>query len=377
MRSLTTDYDPLDRLLAATDADAFIHVGDRSDPIQLYLTRFHGPDRPYAFVYDGTARLCAPALFAEQARREFDGQVVSASTQTERDPALRAATLCPAEATIAVLPSLAVEHIKRLEDAGGVVETVDPAPLAAARRRKRPAERERLRRVQRATQAGMARAERVLAAATPDGDDLRWEGAPLTTERLRRQVNAALAERGVTDAVNTVIGAGPTCADLHFVGEDAIHPGETVLLDVSPRGPDGYHGDFSRTFVAGDPGEWEQAAHTAVDAALKAALEALSDGAGTEGAAVRAAVDEALALHDIDEAEMTHGPGHGVGLALHESPGYDGRFHEGDIITVEPGLYDPARGGVRLEELVIVRADDIERVGDYPRTLAPRPDAAD
>ena len=342
------------------------------------MTRFRGPDRPYAFLYDGDAMLCAPALFAEQADREFAGdRVVPATAQDATTPAARAAALLPDGVTVAVPAVVASEHVAGFEAAGLRVETVATDALDAARRRKRSPETERHRVVQAAAQAGMRRAEAVLAAATPEGGTLRWDGERLTTERLRRAVNATLAGQGVTDAANTVVGAGPSCADLHFVGTEPVRPGETVLLDSSPRGPAGYYGDFTRTFVVGDPGAWEREVYAAVDDALAAALDVLDGGAGTEGAAVRRAVDDALADHGFGTGRagprMTHGPGHGVGLALHEAPGYDGPLRAGDVATIEPGLYDPDRGGVRLEEVVMVRSDGCERLGAYPRSIEPRP----
>jgi len=103
----------------------------------------------------------------------------------------------------------------------------------------------------------MARAETMLAESevveVESVEDTRHRtqarpplgGRPLTTERLRRAVNATLADRGVRDAGDTAIGAGPSAADLHYVGDDPIRPGETVLIDISPRGPDGYRGDLT------------------------------------------------------------------------------------------------------------------------------------
>ncbi|MFC7234501.1 M24 family metallopeptidase [Halosegnis marinus] len=387
MTDLAGGYGALDLLCGETDADAFVHVADRGDPTQLFLTRFHGPDRPYAFVYEldggptddreGTATLCAPALFDEQAAREFAGdRVLALGPDSARTPEGRAAALLDDGARVAVLDTAGARTLARLEDGGVEPITVDPAPVERARRRKTAGEVDRLRAVQRATRAGMRRAEAVLAASAADGDTLRYEGAPLTTERLRREVNATLAREGVSDAGNTVIGAGPTCADLHFVGEDTVRPGETVLLDISPRGPDGYYGDFTRTFVPGGAAGWERDVYDAVADALEAALGVLDRGAGVEGAAVSAAVEEALAAGGFGDAaapRMTHGPGHGVGLALHEAPGYGGTLRAGDVVTIEPGLYDPARGGVRLEDLVLVTEEGIERFGAY--RLDPKPRA--
>lgn len=383
MTDLAADYGALDVLCAEADADAFVHVADRSDPTQLYLTRFHGPDRPYAFVYDpdegdgeGTATLCAPALFDDQAAREFAGErVAGAPPGTTVTPESRAASLLDEGARVAVPDTASARTVTRLAEAGLDPQTADPAPIERARRRKTADEVARLRAVQRATRAGMRRAESVLAASEGDGDTLRYEGDPLTTERLRREVNARLAGEGVSAAGNTVIGAGGTCADLHFVGDDAIRPDETVLLDISPRGPNGYYGDCTRTFVPGGAAGWERDVYDAVADALNAALDVLGEGAGVEGAAVSRAVEEALAAGGFGDAaapRMTHGPGHGVGLSLHEAPTYGGPLRAGDVVTIEPGLYDSARGGVRLEDVVLITENGCERFGAYPLDPTPR-----
>ena len=375
----TTTYDRLEDALEATDADAFVHVGDRFDDLLHYLTRFDGPDRPYAFGYvDGEAVLCAPALFAEQAEREFPGEtVIGASEQATSNASERALEVLDeigGRTRVLVPPSVSADAYRALSDG---VEEVVVESVDVGRARKTPGERSCHAFAQAAAQEGMARAEEVLTSAEIDGDALRWQGEPLTTERLRREVNAVLARRGVRDAGNTVIGAGPTCADLHFTGRDTLRPYETVLLDISPRGPHGYYGDLTRTFVVGEPSDWEVAAYEAVEAAQDAALSALEDGAGTRAAdAHDAAADElterGYEVGDVDVG-MYHGVGHGVGLSLHEAPSLTSEevLEAGNVVTVEPGVYDPAKGGVRLEDLVVITEEGYENLTEYPRSITP------
>lgn len=374
-----TDPSFLDDALAAADAVGFVAVGDRFDDDVRYLTRFSGPDRDYAFVYaDGEAVLCAPALFAEQAGREFDGVV---RTEDVGDPAgVRAATALAdrgaSSGTVLVPQSIPHDAAVHLERAGYDLEST--AAVAEARLTKSDAEVDCLRRVQRAAVRGMARAEEILAAADPADDELVWRDAPLSTERLRRQVNAELAVYGVRDAGNTVVGAGPSCADLHYTGTDVLRPGETVLLDLSPRGPHGYYGDLSRTYVVDSDGGWERRAYVAVEAALAAGLAEVEP--GTDANAVHREAAAELTAHGFDpnadegEAGFTHGTGHGVGVSLHERPSLREAvdLREGMVFTVEPGVYDPERGGVRLEELVVVTADGYEILHEYPRSFAPQ-----
>ncbi|GAB3414964.1 Xaa-Pro peptidase family protein [Haloparvum alkalitolerans] len=394
-----TDLRVLTDALAAADADAFVAVGDRFDDDLRYLTRFAGPDRDFALVVTPeTATLCAPTLFAEQAEREFAAAAPPAEsgdldrrveTGTAGDPAgERAAAVVTErageESAVLVPQSIPHDAAVYLEQAGHAITSTDA--VAVARERKEPDELECLRRVQRATARGMARAETVLAesqvgAESGPGDDaepvLVWEGGPLSTERLRRQVNATLAAYGVRDAGNTVIGAGPSAADLHYTGVDLVRPGETVLLDLSPRGPHGYYGDMTRTFVVEGEGGWERRAYVAVRAAREAALAEVEPGATAATVHEEAAAE--LAAHGFDptagegEAGFTHGTGHGVGVSLHEGPSLSAatELRPGHVVTVEPGVYDPETGGVRLEDLVAVTEDGYEILHEYPLGSVP------
>ncbi|MFC6787347.1 M24 family metallopeptidase [Halobaculum halobium] len=401
--TLGTDYAPIAAEMADRDAVGFVAVGDRFDDDLRWLTRFSGPDREYAFVAtvdgddadsgggaldpnDGESgvhtSLCAPALFGEQARREFPGDAVQ--TERQGDPAgvRAAAALAAAGAdagTVLVPQGIPHDAAVYLEEAGYEIASTDV--LTRARATKTDAEIDRLRRVQRAAVRGIARAEEVLAEATPDPDAeggdgaVRWNGGVLSTERLRRQVNEVLAAHGVRDAGNTVIGAGATAADLHYTGTDVIRPGETVLIDVSPRGPAGYYGDVTRTFAVDPDGGWERRAYLAVERAREAALDEVA--AGVPASTVHGEAAAELSAHgfriDSDEVGFTHSTGHGVGVSLHEGPslGGDGELEAGNVVTIEPGVYDPAEGGVRLEDLVAVTDDGYELLGEYPFSLVP------
>ncbi|WP_435074959.1 M24 family metallopeptidase [Halorubrum sp. HHNYT27] len=419
LRALRTDLAPIVEAVEGAGADAFVAVGDRFDDDLRYLTRFSGPDRAYALAVvpgsdDGSdasrAVCCAPTLFAEQAEREFvagarvgsddgiddgesansfhDGVAREVRTEDVGDHAGERAAAAVADLlgtsaddpTLLVPPSIPHDAAVYLQRAGNELRSTDA--VTTARARKTDAELGRLRRVQRATAAGMARAETVLAVSEVGRDEagrptVRWDGDPLTTERLRRAVNAVLAARGVRDAGNTVIGAGPSAADLHFVGDEPIRPGETVLLDISPRGPDGYYGDMTRTFVVDGDGGWERRAYVAVEAAREAALAEIEPGVPAKTVHGEAAAE--LAAYGFDpnagegETGYTHGTGHGVGVSLHESPSLSaaGDLRPGHVVTIEPGVYDPDVGGVRLEDLVVVTDDGYEILAEYPFGIAP------
>ncbi|WP_128905697.1 M24 family metallopeptidase [Halorubrum amylolyticum] len=297
------------------------------------------------------------------------------------------------DSTVLVPASIPHDAAVYLERAGNALASTDA--VADARARKTDAEIDRLRRVQRAAVAGMACAETVLAASevggaetagatAPEGGSepdrrlaLRWEGAPLTTERLRRAVNATLAARGVRDAGDTAIGVGPSAADRGDAGDDPIPPGETVLVEVSPRGPDGYRGDLARTFVVDGDGGWERRAYLAVESARTVALGEIEPGA--TAASVRGEAVAELGAYGFDPnaeagaAGFTRGAGHGVGVSLHEPPSLSSgtELRRGHVIAVEPGVSDPSAGEVRLGDLVAVTDEGYELLAEYPFGIAP------
>lgn len=380
-----TDLSPIADAVEEAGAAGFVAVGDRFDDDLQYLSRFGGPDRDYAVVITpDRAALTAPGLFDEQAQREFvdaapdDGVAREVRTENQGDPAgVRAAAVLDdiAESEGAVLTPASIPHDAALylEDAG--YELSSTTAVADARLRKTEAELACLRRVQAVTCRGMARAEAVLAAADPEGDDLQFEGEPLTTERLRREVDAEMARHGIRSAGNTVIGAGPSAADLHFTGIDHIAPGETVLLDISPRGPHGYYGDLTRTFVVGSDGGWERRAFVAVEQAHEEALATVE--AGVTAGTVHEEAAAELTAHgfriDSSAVGFTHGVGHGVGVSLHEGPSLraDAPLEAENVVTIEPGVYDPDIGGVRIEDLVAVTENGYERLATYPVRFTP------
>ncbi|MFW5938646.1 MAG: M24 family metallopeptidase, partial [Halanaeroarchaeum sp.] len=156
---------------------------------------------------------------------------------------------------------------------------------------------------------------------------------------------------------------------------DQIAPGETVLLDISPRGPQGYYGDLTRTFVVGSDGGWERRAYVAVEQAHEEALAHVE--AGVPAGTVHEEAAAELAAHgfriDSGEVGFTHGVGHGVGVSLHEGPSLraDTPLEPGNVVTIEPGVYDPDIGGVRIEDLVAVTEDGYERLASYPVRFTP------
>ncbi|MGB6244726.1 aminopeptidase P family protein [Gordonia sp. (in: high G+C Gram-positive bacteria)] len=171
-------------------------------------------------------------------------------------------------------------------------------------------------------------------------------------------------------AFETIVATGANSAIPHHRPTDAVLAvGDLVKIDFGAVSS-GYHSDMTRTFVLGEPQEWQREIHRLVQAAQKAGREALVP--GTELAEVDAAARRVIADAGYGEYYV-HGLGHGVGLQIHEGPGIgaaaSGTLPVGATVTVEPGIYLPGRGGVRIEDTLVVTDDGPRLLTTTPRAL--------
>ncbi|MBW3663981.1 MAG: Xaa-Pro peptidase family protein [Actinobacteria bacterium] len=198
----------------------------------------------------------------------------------------------------------------------------------------------------------------------------------ITERRFALWLEAAMLERGAEDrAFHTIVASGPNSAIPHHrAGERPFAKGDLVKVDFGAR-LDGYHADCTRTFALGDPLPELVDVHAIVVRAQAAAVAAVVD--GVESKAVDAACRDIIEEAGYGE-RFVHGTGHGVGLAIHEAPllGSEatGTLRRGMTITVEPGIYLPGLGGVRIEDTVVVADDGPPEVltatpPDLPRDL--------
>jgi Xaa-Pro aminopeptidase len=155
-----------------------------------------------------------------------------------------------------------------------------------------------------------------------------------------------------------IVASGPNSALPHAkVTDRVVESGDFLKMDFGAR-IDGYCADMTRTVVIGHAGERQRELYAAVLAANLAAIEAVAP--GLTGKEIDQAGREVLAKRDLGEL-FTHGIGHGVGLEVHELPGVgpstSSTLQAGNVITIEPGVYEAGFGGVRIEDLVVVEQD--------------------
>jgi Xaa-Pro aminopeptidase len=159
-------------------------------------------------------------------------------------------------------------------------------------------------------------------------------------------------------AFDTIVASGPNGAIPHHAPTDRpLRRGDLVTMDFGAL-YGGYHADMTRTVALGEPAGWQREIYELVAAAQRSGLDAARPGAdvGDVDAAARDLIRDAG-----HGDHFQHGLGHGVGLEVHEAPtigyGRTGKLASRVPVTVEPGVYLPGRGGVRIEDVLVVGAD--------------------
>ncbi|WP_348609531.1 Xaa-Pro peptidase family protein [Halobaculum rarum] len=402
---MTHRLDALDDLLAATDADAYCIEAGSADSNQLYLSGFDAPD-PFFTAYTGE-ELAVLTSGLEYGRAKKESHADTVARLSTYDYAERAAEERHSTALSGVyadfLADLGVESAlvperfpvgvaDGLREAGVGIDVDRDDVIETVRATKTDEELDAVRRATAANEAAMAAAEDLIAAAdvaddgtlvieegVDGGDGADSERTPLTSERVKEEIEVTLLRHGCA-LDETIVSCGADAADPHDRGSGPLRAGESVIIDIFPREKASkYHSDMTRTFAKGGASDTIAEWFELTEEALDAALEAVESGA--TGAEVHAAAcdvyEEAghptLRSDPDTETGFIHSTGHGVGLDVHERPGLNPRGEElepGQVITVEPGLYDPAVGGVRIEDIVIVTEDGYENLtADYPVEL--------
>jgi Xaa-Pro aminopeptidase len=268
--------------------------------------------------------------------------------------------------------------------AAGIELGADHRPFEQRRRTKTEAELAGIERAQRAAEAAMAAAAELLRHAEPVAGVLHRVDAPLTSERLKEAIYGVLGQHPVS-CEEPIVAHGPQGAIGHERGSGPIAPSEPLVIDLWPQDTEsGCFADMTRTFVAGEIPDEIRRWHSLCEQALGRAKEVIRPGANAREPFE--SVCELFHEHGFPtqlskeagstlEEGFNHSLGHGVGLQVHEAPslgrtrGYE--LVAGDVVAVEPGLYHPDVGGVRLEDLVLVTQDGCEAITRYPYALQP------
>jgi len=222
---------------------------------------------------------------------------------------------------------------------------------------------------------GFTVAEEVLRASRIKGRSLAYRGKPLTSERLRLTLEAAIREQG-GNPQDTIVAGGNQACDPHERGSGPLRPHELIIIDIFPRvTATGYFGDMTRTYLKGRPREVQRRMVATVRAAQQRALNAIR--AGVDGRDVHRAVTACFEAEGYETRHgkngsvgFIHGTGHGLGLEVHD-PGrisalVAAPLKLGSVLTVEPGLYYPGIGGCRWEDVVWVTKGPAKMLSRHP-----------
>lgn len=364
-------------------------------PNILYRTGFLAPDP--VIVVDGGGHdttLWVSVLEEGRARKEARVAAVRSTAElgvaekmrragSEQDGwSLLLEEVCRAHALTAVtvdsdFPAVIADHLRAHD-----VEVRPRTDLYRRERRiKTHAEIDLLERTEQAGMEGVQRAIDIIAAAEVVDGLLCRDGVPISGRDLILAVESRMLELGC-GTEDSICCGGPESADPHRASSDVLRAGLPIVLDIFPFDKrTRYWGDLTRTVVRGETPPEVEGMWDAVLEAQQAGLDAVRPGAN--GRDVHYACCDVFKEHGyaslpepyrhIDsQARFIHGTGHGVGLEIHEYPrvgDVDVTLEPGDIITIEPGLYDPRFGGIRIEDLVVVNEDGYRNLTPLPKIL--------
>lgn len=345
----------IQRLLAERDADAALLT---FLPDIRWAVGFSGSNGLLVVTRDA-AHFVTDGRYNVQAAEEVDGAEIHVPGYGLIEHVEKESLLGGAGTALVQADHLTVARLDELRERFDEV-AFEPVSglLREAVASKSEAEIESIRQAQAVTEAVF---DEILPLIGP-GVSERDLAAEIVYQHLKRGASAMAFEPIVASGIRGALPHGRPSGK-------TLRPGELIVIDMGCV-LDGYHSDMTRTVALGEPGEEARAAYAVVLDAQRRAVEAVRAGASTK------AVD-AVARDRIAEAGFgayfSHGLGHGVGLQVHEWPRLS--YHTDDVlpanavVTAEPGVYLPERFGIRIEDLVVARADGPELLTRTPKDL--------
>jgi Xaa-Pro aminopeptidase len=376
----------MNRLTEARALGSVLLIGAPGQDTDVrYASGFHAVDPMVFLAHRGQHYLVVPLLEMGRARNEapratvFTPQDLGLSPQDRRRiAAWTLGLLRRLRIARVTVPSSFPSGLMRCIEQAGIVVEISKHALFPQRDIKTERERRMIRAAQSAAVAGVRRALQVIAAAHVDRSGwLVAGGRRLTSESVRCEVEITLLRHGCS-ARDTIIAGGRQAADPHDRGSGPLRAGETIVLDIFPQHKkSGYWGDVTRTVVKRRATPTQRAMFRAVIEAQRLALSMIRPGASVRK--IHEAVQEVFSRRGFETGVKDgvargffHGTGHGVGLDIHEGPSIsanDARLREGHVVTVEPGLYYPEHGGVRIEDTVSVTRQGFELLATCRKTF--------
>jgi Xaa-Pro aminopeptidase len=372
--------DPLSDAIRKNGADAYVVYANSRDADMRYLTHFTTSD---PFVYFRTPGERGTIIISQmevgRASREGTSAVMTRAEaglpeiiKKEKDPYRATAQMIAAQVgrKILVPPNFPLALANALGEFCSV--TVDKGTVLSMRAKKTREEIRCLKNVQHVTQTAMGHAVSLIRRSTVKKGILHLEGKPLTSEHIKYNMHCVLLEHGC-NAEDTIVSCGEDTAIPHMTGTGPLRADEPIIIDLFPvNEKSGYYADMTRTFVKGEPSHEILEMYTALREAKHLAISQIKS--GISGADLHKNVVDFFKEqgYDSDTRGFVHNLGHGVGLQVHELPtvGPAGKALEnGNVITIEPGLYYPGTGGVRLEDIGAVTKTGFDNFTSFSEGL--------
>jgi Xaa-Pro aminopeptidase len=372
--------DPLSKVIRQNSADAYVVYASSRDADMRYLTRFVSSD---PFVFFKRARengvIIVSQMETGRASRESSSAVMTRTQaglpeilKTEKDPWKSTAKMIAGQTgkKILVPSNFPIALANALGEFCTV--TVDPGTVHSMRAKKSRDEIRAMKRVQKVTEKAMETAVSLIRRSSVRKGMLYLDGVQLTAEFVKLSMHRLLLEHEC-GAVDTIVSCGGDTAIPHMTGTGPLYANEPIVIDIFPVDEKtGYYADMTRTVSKGKPSQDIVDMYETLREAQHLGISRITS--GVSGAVVHQDVVDFFKDrgYESDTRGFVHNLGHGVGLQVHELPtvGPTGTTLEpGNVITVEPGLYYPGIGGVRLEDMGAVTKTGFDNFTQFPEDL--------
>ena len=372
--------DPLSDAIKKSGAEAYVMYASSHDADMRYLTKFTTSD---PFVYFKKPGENGTIIFSQlevgRASRESPAAVMTRAEagfpeilKKEKDPSHATAKMIAGQAgkKILVPPQFPLGLARALGKYCTV--SVDSGTVLSMRAKKTRAEITAMRRVQKVTETALGLGVALIKKSVAKKGVLYRKGMPLTAEQVKFVMHSHLLACGCT-AVDTIVSCGEDTAIPHMTGTGPLHADEPIIIDLFPvEEKSGYYADMTRTVVKGEATDEIREMYETLREAKRLAIALVNP--KVPGSEVYQAVVDFFAErgYESNTRGFVHTLGHGVGLQIHELPtvGPAGKaLAAGNVITVEPGLYYPGTGGVRLEDIGVVTARGFDKFTIFPEEL--------
>jgi Xaa-Pro aminopeptidase len=218
------------------------------------------------------------------------------------------------------------------------------------------------------------RIEEILKNSSIKNDRIMFEGAILTSEFIKQEVDVVLLRENMLNTEGIIISSGKQASMPHHAGSGPLLPNKPIICDIFPRDrTNGYFADMTRTYVKGKASLEMKKIYDAVLEAQSIVIDAIRP--GITGSEIHKICCDSFRdnNYEVGDRGFLHNTGHGLGLDIHELPYLSGINHEplvrGNVVTVEPGLYYEDGGSARVEDVIVVTKTGSRNLTNYPKIL--------